>query len=92
MKDWISRRDAEQEAIFWQQQSEAEAWIARYWRNDDEISMALKHQHVAAGFHELASYWLETAMLLRGLGDDTCSRTGLPHAYWPQGQCQYCGR
>lgn len=23
--------------------------------------------------------------------DDTCPRTGLPHAYWPQGNCQYCG-
>ncbi|MEZ2132524.1 MULTISPECIES: hypothetical protein [unclassified Sinorhizobium] len=23
--------------------------------------------------------------------DDTCSRTGHPHKYWPQGSCQYCG-
>lgn len=20
-----------------------------------------------------------------------CPRTGLPHSYWPQGNCQYCG-
>lgn len=22
---------------------------------------------------------------------NTCPRTGLPHSYWPQGNCQYCG-
>lgn len=22
---------------------------------------------------------------------ETCPRLGLPHQYWPQGNCQYCG-
>lgn len=22
---------------------------------------------------------------------EVCSRLGLPHQYWPQGNCQYCG-
>jgi predicted ATPase with chaperone activity len=23
--------------------------------------------------------------------NNICPRTGLPHSYWPQGNCQYCG-
>lgn len=23
--------------------------------------------------------------------NNICHRTGLPHSYWPQGNCQYCG-